>query len=317
MKAIRTDRFESELHTFPDSAWDLLQRLPQQGGKLSSKTCNRLMDLLGVSLEELMIRLLPLAKVFSVVPISNFHVGAVALAGENAVDGGMNIYLGANMEFEHLPLNMSIHAEQAVAMNAWHQGAGLIKLLATSETSCGHCRQFLKELHGSTELRLLKPAGGENEHHSSRLAETLPGAFSPTELGNNSGFMVSPQTIRKLGLVHPSDDPVVQAALLAAETAYTPYTGNLAGCALQTPQGAVISGSYVESVAYNPSISPIHSTLLRLNLMKLEEGLFFDRMVLVEKPTRIRQKDMLELLVRSLAPHVELEYYIAQEEESS
>jgi cytidine deaminase len=317
MKATRTDRFNSALHTFPDPARDLLQHLPQQGGKLSSKTCNRLMDLLEVSLEELMIRLLPLAKVFSVVPISNFHVGAVALAGENAVDGKMSLYLGANMEFEHLALNMSIHAEQAVVMNAWHQGAGLVKSMATSETPCGHCRQFLKELNGSTDLRLLKPAGGENEHHSSRLAETLPGAFSPTELGNNSSFMAAPQTIRKLGPVHPSDDPVIQAALLAAETAYAPYTGNLAGCALQTPQGAVVSGGYVECVAYNPSISPLHSALLRLNLMKIEEGFFFDRVVLVEKPTRICQKDMLEILIRSLAPHIELEYYIAQEEESS
>jgi len=94
MKSSRTDRFESILHTFPDSAMDLLQHVPRQGGKLSSKTCNRLMDLLGVSLEELMIRLLPLAKVFSVVPVSNFHVGAVALAGENALDGEMNLYLG-------------------------------------------------------------------------------------------------------------------------------------------------------------------------------------------------------------------------------
>ena len=95
MKATRTDRFKSVLNTFPAPARDLLQHLPQQGGKLSSNTYNRLMDLLGVSLEELMIRLLHLAKVFSVVHISNFHVGAVALAGENAVDGEMNLYLGA------------------------------------------------------------------------------------------------------------------------------------------------------------------------------------------------------------------------------
>jgi len=317
MKSSRTDRFESILHTFPDSAMDLLQHVPRQGGKLSSKTCNRLMDLLGVSLEELMIRLLPLAKVFSVVPVSNFHVGAVALAGENALDGEMNLYLGANMEFEHLTLNMSIHAEQAVVMNAWHQGARLVKSVATSETPCGHCRQFLTELSGSTDLMLLKPAGEKSGYHSSRLSEILPGAFSPTDLGNNSGFMAPPQTIRKFELVHPSENPVVQAALLAAETAYAPYTGNLAGCALQTTQGAIVNGSYVESVAYNPSISPLHSTLLRLNLMKIDEELFFDRLVLVEKPTRICQKDMLEMLIRSLAPHVELEYYIAQEEESS
>jgi len=317
MKTTRTDRFKSVLNIFPDPAQALLQHLPQQGGKLSSKTCSRLMDQLGVSLEELMIRLLPLAKVFSVVPISNFHVGAVTLAGENADDGEMNLFLGANMEFEHLTLNMSIHAEQAAVMNAWHQGACTVKSMATSETPCGHCRQFLRELHGSTDLRLLRPGGGEDGYHSSRLSEMLPGAFSPTDLGKKSGFMASSKEFRKLELIYPSDDPVVQAALLAAETAYAPYTGNFAGCALQTPQGQIVSGSYVESVAYNPSISPLHSTLLRMNLMTIEDGLNFDRMVLVEKPTRIYQKDMVEMLTRSCAPHVEPEYYIAQEEENS
>jgi len=315
MRATRTDRFESTLRTFPDSARDLLQHMSHQGGKLSSETCNKLMGLLDVSIEELMIRLLPLAKDFSVVPISNFHVGAIALAGENLVDGKMNLYMGANMEFEHLPLNMSIHAEQAVVVNAWHHGESLIKSIATSESPCGHCRQFLKELSGSTELMLLKPAGEENDYHASWLSEILPMAFSPRDLSNNSGLMTTPKTTRKLGLARHPDDPVVQVALLAAETAYAPYTGNLAGCALQTPEGEVVSGSYVESVAYNPSISPLHSTLLRLNLAKIEEELVFDRIVLVEKPTLIRQKDLVEMFIRSWVQHVEFEYYIAEEEE--
>lgn len=315
MRTTRTDRFESTLRTFPDSARDLVQHMPHQGGKLSSETCNKLMGLLDVSIEELMIRLLPLAKVFSIVPMSNFHVGAVALAGENLVDGEMNLYLGANMEFEHLPLNMSIHAEQAVVMNAWHHGESLIKSIATSESPCGHCRQFLKELSGSNDLMLLKPAGKENDYHESRLSEMLPAAFSPMDLSNNSGFMAAPKTTRKLCLAGHSDDSIVQAALLAAQTAYAPYTGNFAGCALQTPEGEVVSGSYMESVAYNPSISPLHSTLLRLNLMKIEEASALDRIVLVEKPTCIRQKDLVEMFIRSWTQHIEFEYYIAEEEE--
>jgi cytidine deaminase len=315
MRTTRTDRFESTLRIFPDSARDLVQHISHQGGKLSSETCNKLMDLLDVSIEELMIRLLPLAKVFSIVPISNFHVGAVALAGENLVDGEMILYVGANMEFEHLPLNMSIHAEQAVVMNAWHHGESLIKSIATSEPPCGHCRQFLKELSGSNDLILLKPAGEDNDYHESRLSEMLPAAFSPTDLSNNSGFMAAPKTTRKLCLAGHSDDSIVQAALLAAQAAYAPYTGNLAGCALQTPEGEVVSGSYVESVAYNPSISPLHSTLLQLNLMKIEEAFALDRIVLVEKPTCIRQKDLVEMFIRSWAQHIEFEYHIAEEEE--
>jgi len=273
------------------------------------------MGLLDVPVEELMIRLLPLAKVFSQVPISNFHVGAVALAGVNSVDGEMTLYMGANMEFEHLPLNMSIHAEQAVVMNAWHHGESLVKSIATSESPCGHCRQFLKELSGSTDLMLLKPVGRENDYHASRLSEMLPMAFSPTDIGNNSGFMAAPKTTRKLHLADHTDDSVVRAALLAAQTAYAPYTGNLAGCALQTPEREVVSGSYVESAAYNPSLSPLHSTLLRLNLMKIEGTLTLDRIVLVEKPTCIRQKDLVEMFIRSWPHPVEFEYYIAEEEE--
>jgi len=97
MKGNRKDRFETALNSFPDSARSLLRRLPQQGGKLSPETCNELMSLLDVSQEVLMIRLLPLAKVFSVAPISEFHVGAVALAAKGTSDIQINLYLGANM----------------------------------------------------------------------------------------------------------------------------------------------------------------------------------------------------------------------------
>ncbi len=80
MMATRADRFQLVLSTFPHSVQPLLQRLPQQGGELSPEACKTLMRLLDVSVEELMIRLLPLAKVFSMASVSNFHVGAVALA---------------------------------------------------------------------------------------------------------------------------------------------------------------------------------------------------------------------------------------------
>jgi cytidine deaminase len=315
MLATRTDRFQSVLRTFPHSVQPLLQHLPQQGGELSPRACSELMRLLGVSVEELMIRLLPLAKVFSMASVSNFHVGAVALAKGSSADGHMRLYMGANMEFEHLALSMSIHAEQAVVMNAWCHGAHFVKTIATSECPCGHCRQFLQELCGSADLMVLKPVGEGSDYQVKRLSEIFPAAFSPMDLGNDRGFMAVPKTVRKLGLVHPSKDPVIQAALTAAVASYAPYTGNFAGCALRTSEGEIVSGSYVESVAYNPSISPLHSALLRLNLMMFEEKHAIDRIVLVEKPTRIRQKDLVEMLISSWVQEVELEYCIAQEEE--
>ncbi len=70
--ATRADRFQSVLSTFPHSVQPLLQHLPQQGGELSPEACKTLMRLLDVSVEELMIRLLPLAKVFSMAPYPIF-----------------------------------------------------------------------------------------------------------------------------------------------------------------------------------------------------------------------------------------------------
>lgn len=317
MTASRADRFKSALGSFPDPAKGLLQHLPRQAGRLPSKTCNILMDLMHVSMEELMVLLLPLAKVFSTPAISDFNVGAVALAGEQSVDREMNLYMGANMEFEHLALNMSIHAEQAVVMNAWHHGAERVKSIATSELPCGHCRQFLNELSDSSDLMIIKPLGEEHEYQASPLSVILPAAFSPSDLGNKKGFMNPLNTGPKLTLADPvGDDSLIQAALSAAESSYAPYTGNFAGCALETAGGQMVSGRYVESVAYNPSISPLHSTLSRLNMMTIQETHVIHRIVLVEKPTRICQKDLVNMLIRSCARHVELEYYISKEEEA-
>jgi cytidine deaminase len=311
----RREGFETALKAFPSSAHTLLHNLPQQGGMIPQKTCRELMRLLDVSRDMLMIRLLPIARVFSVAPISQFSVGAVALAGKEADEREMNLYLGANMEFKQLALNMTLHAEQGAVMNAWHQGAVRFKSIATSEPPCGHCRQFLSELFDPTELEILEPVPDENACHRSRLSEILPRAMAPGDLGSDSSLATFIPAARKLRLLQHLDDVVVQAALSAAEATYAPYTGNLAGCALYIIDGGIISGRYMESVAFNPSVSPFHSAILQLNLMLIEKKQAIDRIVLVEKPTRIRQKDQVEMLVQSWAPGIKLEYLIAKEEE--
>jgi cytidine deaminase len=312
---MKRDRFKTALNLFPGSARPLLQNLPQQGGKLSRRACNELMRLLDISCDALMIRLLPLAKVFSVAPISEFQVGAVVLAGDGSAGTEVGLYLGANMEFKHLALNMSLHAEQAAVLNALHQGANFLKTIATSEPPCGHCRQFLNEICDAAEIVALVPGPEGNAYHHNRLSNILPTAIAPHNLGNVSGLMAPPDAIRKLRLTHHSDDPVVQAALSAAEASYAPYTGNLAGSTVQTVDNGIISGRYVESVAFNPSVSPLHSAILQLNQMALDDKQAIERVVLVEKPTRIRQKDLVEMIIRSWAPGIELEYYLAKEGE--
>lgn len=60
----------------------------------------------GLSLEEFLQSLITPAAQLARPPISNFKVGAVALAGSG------NVYVGVNVEFRRGPLNNSIHAEQ-------------------------------------------------------------------------------------------------------------------------------------------------------------------------------------------------------------
>lgn len=84
--------------------------------------------------------LLPLAKAFSVHPISGIPVGAVAV-GQSG-----QLYLGANLEFIGMPLHATLHAEQSAVLNAWMHDEKAVVSLYVSEMPCGHCRQFLREL---------------------------------------------------------------------------------------------------------------------------------------------------------------------------
>lgn len=318
MRGRRADNFTKVVDTFPRLSQPYLENLPRQGGKLSGKICRELMGQMDVSMEVLMVRLLPLATLFSVVPVSDFPVGAVVLGGPEASDRELSLYVGANMEFEHQALHMSLHAEQSAVMNAWHNGAGYFKAIATSELPCGHCRQFLTELSGWSGLVVLTSTGETPGYCQNRLSQILPSAFSPTDLGNEKGFPRLAKAHPKLRLAGDSDDAVVMAALSAAEASYAPYTGNLAGCTVETADGDVVSGRYMESVAYNPSVSPLISAALQLNLMpQADDSAAVSRVVLVEKTTRICQKRTVELLMKTWVPGVELEYYVAQSEELS
>ena len=79
--------------------------------------------------------LLPLAAKFSIAPISDFNVGAVAIGGSG------KLYLGANLEFIGVPLSTSLHAEQSAILNARDHGETSISGLVVSAAPCGHCRQ--------------------------------------------------------------------------------------------------------------------------------------------------------------------------------
>ncbi len=305
----RQKQFEAALNEFPEPVRQILQTIPRQAGKLSAAQCTELMKNLGIEPEELMTRLLPLAKIYAVVPVSQFQVGAVAMAVSRSHAGRFDLFMGANLEFMHQSLNQTIHAEQSATLQAWHQGAGYLQAIATSEAPCGHCRQFLYEFEKNADLMVITPHGKNRAYRRTALADLLPEAFGPLDLGKRSGLMSPAPQDRKLRLKAGAKDRTVAQALSAAEKSYAPYTQNFAGCALQTKTGEIFSGRYAESAAYNPSLAALQSAVLCLNMATLEEQQSIQRVVLVEKPTAVSQRNVTELLLGSWAPGIGLEYY--------
>ncbi len=305
----RLKQFEAALNEFPEPVREILQTIPRQAGRLPAPQCTQLMKNLAIDPQELMIRLLPLAKIYAVVPVSRFQVGAVAMAVSRRHAGRFDLFMGANIEFMLQPLNQTIHAEQSASLQAWHQGARYLQAIATSEAPCGHCRQFLYEFEKNADMMVITPDAKNLAYRKTPLSDLLPEAFGPLNLGNRSGLMSPAPQDRRLRLKAAAKDRTVAQALLAAEKSYTPYTQNFAGCTLQTKTGEIFSGRYAESAAYNPSLTALQSAVLCMNVATLEQQQSIQRAVLVEKPTAVSQRKITELLLGSWAPGVELEYY--------
>jgi len=215
---------------------------------------------------QLLRSLVPLAQTYSHAPISNFHVGAVALG----ISG--SIYLGANIEFSGQTLGQTVHAEQCVITNAWSHGESVIKQLAISAAPCGHCRQFINELTDASEINVLLP-----NQQPIKFDKLLPQSFGPSDLGVNDRLMQS--SINDITLT--SNDQLAKQALSAAINSYSPYSSCPSGVAIATAD-AVFTGRYAENCAYNPSLAPLQGALINLRLARVS---FNDikRVILVEK----------------------------------
>jgi cytidine deaminase len=302
-------QFQQILKVFPPSVREYLQSMQKTGGMLSAENYRVVMDSLAISAEILMHRLLSLAKLYSVAAISNFEVGAVVKARMSDDSSESALFLGANIEFSGDDLTQTIHAEQSAVINAWLQGAKQIDSIAVSAVPCGHCRQFLYELVGSQDLIVIlyDPKTGKTTEH--KLTDLLPAAFGPHELGSATGLMASPTLPVNLNLKSASDDPLVLEAVVAAKKSYAPYTQNSAGCAIQTIDGRTYAGRYVENAAFNPSLSALHTAIIRMRMD--HPGLENDitRAVLVERPTSLSLRAVCELLLKTVAPDVRLEYF--------
>jgi cytidine deaminase len=63
-----------------------------------------------------------------------------------------------------------------------------------------------------------------------------------------------------------SNDPLILAALQAANKSYAPYSQDYSGTALLTTDGKIYTGQYAENAAFNPSMSPLQSALAQMNV---------------------------------------------------
>jgi cytidine deaminase len=308
------DQFNQLLKKYPSPLRDYLQFIPQNSAKLDSEHCNSIMETLGFSVEDLMLKLLPIAQLYARVPISNFNVGAVIKARLSERSGEFALFLGANIEFANLALTQTIHAEQAAVMNAWLQGALKIDAIAVSAVPCGRCRQFLFELEEGQRLDVITQNSNSDGFAAAKLSDLLPQAFGPLDLEVKAGLMSSPEHLPNLALDTISDDSMVLEALSAARRSYAPYTHNFAGCAIQIRDAKIYAGRYAENAAFNPSLSPLHTAIIRMNIDNLSSSNTITRAVLVEKPTTISQRGICELLLGTLAQDVRLEYFKVVEE---
>ena len=144
------------------------------------------------------------------------------------------------------------------------------------------------------------------------LSDLLPAAFGPHELGSAAGLMGSPAQPTDLNLKSRSDDPFVLEAKEAAQNSYAPYTQNNAGCAIITVDGKKYTGRYAENAAFNPTLSALHTAIIRMTMDQPGSETSIRRAVLVERPTSISQRSVCKLLLQTLAPNISLEYFEAE-----
>jgi len=271
---------------------------PRSSGRLTPGQVNAVAGAENVAVDGLMVRLLPIARRFSRPPISNFHVGAVALGASGA------LYLGANLEIPGNALNQTVHAEQSALANAFANQERGLEAIAVTDAPCGHCRQFLNEISDAGRIRII--VEGQKPR---TLEELLPASFGPRDLGVTTGMLNSPSA--RMRLVSRAQGAMERAALEAASRAYAPNTKAGSGCAVLTRSRRVFAGSYLENAAFNPSLSPLQSALVNL-IFAGEDPASIRRAVLVEMDgAAISQRAATEAVLRAVAPEARFERLLA------
>ncbi|MGE5207225.1 MAG: cytidine deaminase [Chlamydiota bacterium] len=250
------------------------------------------------TVDQLMVNLIPLARSYSHAPISNFFVGSVVRGASGC------LYTGANIEIPGQCLGLAVHAEQSAVSNAYMHGEQGVTALAVGGAPCGHCRQFINEASPEGEIMILTPG-----QPPIKLSAILPAAFGPAALGRRHGAF--PISGVNLTLASPTADPLTASALEAARKAYAPYSTSPSGVAIRSSKGRIYRGSYIENVAFNPSLSPLQIALAQM-IAAGERYPAISEVTLVEvQKAKISQKAVTETVLGAIAPRVELEHAYA------
>lgn len=290
----QTDRVGKLPPGFSEKSRALLRRLledPTYSGQIPATSVAELAKNESTSVDQLMLSLLPFAQSYSHAPISNFYVGVVVRGASGS------LYTGANIEIPGQCLGFAVHAEQSALSNAYMHAEQSVTALAVGGAPCGHCRQFIEEISPDGEILILTP-----HNPPRRLSSILPEPFSPAALGMNHGAL--PIAEAKLALAQDSSDPLALAALNAAKKSYAPYSKSPSGVALRSARGRIYRGSYIENVAFNPSLSPLQVALAAL-IAGGETYSAIQAVTLVEvRDAKISQRAVTETVLAAIAPGV-------------
>jgi cytidine deaminase len=226
------------------------------GGVLPAKQAAEICAAHGIINDELMLLSLGKARDYAHPPISNFYVGCV---GREAGSG--NLVFGGNLEFTGAHIGNTVHGEGFVFTRSFSRGTAIETIAIGEAHPCAHCRQYLSEFAATTALTLIDPLG-----HRLKMADLYPWPFDPDYLGEK-GIVAG--EIRHAGLELQPYGNLVSAAVAAKLTdlgrrSYTPYGKSPAAIVLTLKDGVIIGGTAIESVSFNPTISPLQSAMIDL-----------------------------------------------------
>jgi cytidine deaminase len=224
------------------------------GGVLPAKQAAEICAAHGVTSDELMLLSLGKARDFARPPISNFYVGCV---GREAGSG--NLVFGGNLEFTGAHIGNTVHGEGFVFTRSFSRGTAIETIAIGEAHPCAHCRQYLSEFAATVSLTLIDPLG-----HRLKMADLYPWPFDPDYLGEKgivAGTVPHPDL-----MLAPNGLPAATAAKLIerGRHSYTPYGKSAAAVVLTLTDGTLIGGSAIESVSFNPTISPLQAAMIDL-----------------------------------------------------